>query len=131
MEESNKGGQTGCHSVVEKEQTGSNLECGDNDDTPSLVDDESANDALKWTNQLGNNKCDVCCDNHIKWMTITHGEKDEVSLLSGPSWSAFMLLEDSMFNKEAEPRGQAVMEAADEGNEQNFWTACETQITCS
>ena len=128
MEEDNKEGQTGCHSVVGKEKTGSNLECGDNDNTPSLmVDDELVNDTLKQTNQLGNNKCDVCFDNHIGWMTITHEEKDEVILLSGPSPpSAFMLLEDSGCVQQAEPCGQAVVEAADEGNEQNFWTVCET-----
>ena len=84
-------------------------------------------------NQFGKDEdeCDVHDDNHIEQMTITHEVKDEVSLLSGTSRSAFVLLEDSVFNKEAEPRGQAVMEATDEGNEQNFLTACETQLTCS
>ena len=44
------------------------------------------------------------------------------------SQSALVLLEDSVFSEEAEPRGQAVMEAADEGNEQNFWIMCERQF---
>ena len=100
MEEKDKEGQTDCHSVVGKEKTGSNLECGDNDNTPSLmVDDELVNDTLKQTNQLGNNKCHVRCDNHIEWMTITHEKKDQVSFSSGPSWPAFVLLEDNVFDK--------------------------------
>ena len=76
-----------------KRTNGSNLECGDDDNTPTLVDDEAVNnDALKQTNKLGNDKCDVRRENHIEQMTITHEKKDEVSLLSGPSWSAFVSL---------------------------------------
>ena len=39
--------------IVGKEKTGSNSECGDNGNTPSLVDDELVNDVLKQKNQLG------------------------------------------------------------------------------
>ena len=102
MEENDKEGQAGCHSVVGKEKQAP---------IQSVV--------TMTTHPV------------LQMMTITHEKKDEVSLLSGPSRSAFVLLEDSVFNKGAEPCGQVVMEAADEGNEQKFWTTCETQITCS
>ena len=92
-----------------KRKTGSNLECGDNDNTPSLADDELVDDALRQTNQLRNNKCDVCHDKRTKQMTITHEKKHEVSLLRGPSPSAFVSLEDNVLNKEAKPSGQVVM----------------------
>ena len=86
--------------VVRKEKAGCNLECGDDDNTPSLADDELVNEALKQMHQLGKeDKCDVCCDNHIEQMTITHEKKDEVCLMSGPSWSVFVSLEDSAFDK--------------------------------
>ena len=89
MEENDKEGQAGCHSAVGKEKMGSNLECGDDDNTPSLANDESVDDTLKQTNHLGKDKCDVCRGNHTEQMTITRKRKDEVSLLSGPSRSAF------------------------------------------
>ena len=76
--------------IVGKEKMGSNSECSDNGNTPSLTDDGLVNDAPKQTSQLGNNKCDVCCDSCIEQMTITREKKDEVSLLSGPSQSAFV-----------------------------------------
>ena len=75
------------------------MECGDNDNTPTLADDELVNDALKQMNQLGKNKCDVSGDNHIELITIRHEKKDEVSLLSGPSWSVVVSVEDSVFDK--------------------------------
>ena len=78
---------------------GCSLECSDNDNTPTLAYDELVNGALEQTNQLEKDKCDVGCGNHIKRMTITHEKKDEVSLLSAPSQSTFLSLEDSVFNK--------------------------------
>ena len=76
------------------------MECGDNNHTPTLAIDESVNDTtLKQTNVLGKNKCNVCGDNQIKLMTIRHEKKDEVSLLSGPSRSTLVSVEDSVFNK--------------------------------
>ena len=89
MEENDKEGQAGCHSCCRKRKTGQNLECSDDDNTPSLADDESVNEADKPVGE--GQKCDVRCGNHIEQMTITQEKKDEVSLLSGPSQPAFML----------------------------------------
>jgi len=71
----------------------------DNDDTLIETDDGSVNDTLKQTNMFGKNECNVGGDNVIKLMTIMHEKKDEVSLLSGPSRSTLVSVEDSVFNK--------------------------------
>ena len=70
--------------VVGKEKMGCSLECSDNDNTHTLACcDESVNDALEQTNQLGKDNCDVNFDNHnhIRQMTITHNKEDEAGLL--------------------------------------------------
>ena len=78
---------------------GHHFVCSDDANTASLVNDESENDALKQTRQLGKNNCDGHRDNHIKLMTISHEKKDEVSLLSGPSQSTVVSLENSVFDQ--------------------------------
>ena len=85
--------------VIGKEKTGYHFECSDDANTASLVNDESENDALKQTKQLGKNKHDAHRDNHTKQMTISHEKKDEVSLLSGPSQSTVVSLENSVFDQ--------------------------------
>ena len=88
---------TGTH-VIGKEKPGYHFECGDDDNTHSLADDESVNDALMQGKQLGEDMCDARHDNDIKHMTITHEKKDEVSLLSGQTRSTFVSLENSVFD---------------------------------
>ena len=72
--------------VIGKEKKGRHLECGNDGDTDSLVDDESVNDNLKQMKQLRKNKCRVRHGHDIEHMTISQEKKDEVSLLSG--WKA-------------------------------------------
>ena len=87
--------------VIRKEKTGSRFECGDDENTLSLADDESVDDALKQRKQLGKDTCDVHRDNDIEHMTITLEKKNEVSLLSAPapSRSTLVSLENSVFNE--------------------------------
>ena len=85
--------------VIPKDKTGSGFKCGDNENTLSLADDKSVNDALEKRNQLEEDTCDVHHDNHIEHMTITQEKKDEVSLLSGHSRSTLVSLENSVFKE--------------------------------
>ena len=85
--------------VIGKEKTGRHLECGNDGDTDSLVDDESVNDNLKQMKQLRKNKCRVHHGHDIEHMTISQEKKDEVSLLSGPSRSTIVSLEGSVLNE--------------------------------
>ena len=87
--------------VVGEEKMGSSLEFSDDDKMLTLECDESVSDAQEQTNQLRKDTCDVGWDNQnsVKRMTIAHDKKDEVSLLSAPSQSTKVLVDDSVFKK--------------------------------
>ena len=87
--------------VVGKEKMGSRSEFSDDEKTPSLACDESVSDAREQTNQLRKGMGDVGWDNQysVERMTIAHDKKDEVSLLSAPSQSTKVSVDDSVFKK--------------------------------
>ena len=87
--------------IVGKEKMGCSSEFSDDEKTLTLTCDESVSDAREQTNQLRKGMSDVGWDNQnsVDRMTIAHDKKDEVSLLSAPSQSTKVLVEDSVFKK--------------------------------